>query len=103
MSSRSSCCTKRQQTKAVSAFAVQALRPLFVPLYTKWFEAFRTGKKTVEHRTYGPGWNERTCPVGRAVTLSHGYGKYARLSARITKFRHVGTEAHIHLSVDLPA
>jgi hypothetical protein len=56
--------------------------PLFVPLRTEWFRQFESGDKTVEYRAYGPRWNERTCFVGRKVTLSHGYsGK--RLSAEV--------------------
>lgn len=95
--------TERQQKKAVAAFTAQAIAemvPLFVPLYTRFYEAFATGKKTIEYRSYGPGWNERTCLVGRRVTLSKGYGKCSRLSAVITKFEKVGPEARIHLDVD---
>lgn len=48
-------------------------RPLFIPLKTEHFRAFERGEKTVEYRRYGRGWNERTCMLGRPVTLSHGY------------------------------
>lgn len=95
--------TKRRGKKAVDAFTAQSLCPLFIPLYTRFYEQFVAGTKKIEYRTYGPGWNERTCLVGRRVTLSKGYGKYARLSAVITRFQHVGAEARIHLAVDLPA
>lgn len=57
-------------------------RPLFVPLRTAEFEAFERGAKTVEFRRLGPQYNERTCPPGRAVTLSLGYSG-RRLSATI--------------------
>ena len=60
--------------------------PLFIPLKTAYYEAFADGSKTVEYRRYGRGWNERTCPVGRPVVLSKGYGKANRLRGRITRF-----------------
>lgn len=75
------------------------LNPLFVPLYMRYWRAFRDGNKTTEFRTYGPRWNERTCLVGRRVTLSAGYGKKHRIFARVAGFEHVGTEARIHLDV----
>lgn len=59
-------------------------KPLFIPLKTEYFEAFRLGTKTVELRRYGPMWNERTCTPGRAVTLSHGYSG-ARLPAVVVR------------------
>lgn len=59
---------------------------LFVPLKTEYYEAFRDGSKTVEYRKYGPGWNERTCRVGRLVVLSKGYGKAHRMNGVITGF-----------------
>lgn len=49
--------------------------PVFIPLKTEYYEAFCDGSKTVEYRQYGPRWNERTCQVGRRVTISKGYGK----------------------------
>lgn len=48
-------------------------KPLFVPLKREHFEAFERGDKTEEYRVYGPRWNENTCRIGRAVTLSLGY------------------------------
>jgi len=78
------------------------MKPLFVPLYTRWFEAFANGSKTIEYRNYGPRWNERTCVPGRAVVLSKGYGKYARLNATIVRFGRTGNTAEIHLKVELP-
>lgn len=62
------------------------MKPLFIPLKGKYFDAFACGTKTTEYRVYGPRWNERTCPVGRDVVLSRGYGKYHRLTGRITGF-----------------
>lgn len=59
---------------------------LFIPLKTAYFEDFASGKKTIEYRPYGARWNERTCPVGRKVTLSHGYGKARRLTGTVTAF-----------------
>jgi hypothetical protein len=58
-------------------------KPLFVPLKTEYFRQFESGIKKKEYRRYGPGWNERTCRIGRAVTLSHGYSG-ARLKGTIT-------------------
>lgn len=62
-------------------------KPLFVPLKTEPFEAFADGSKTDELRRYGPRWNENTCRVGRAVLLSHGYGKRRRMVGRIRAFK----------------
>ncbi len=59
---------------------------LFIPLKAEFFDAFASGAKTDELRRFGPRWNERTCIVGRAVTLSRGYGKAQRLSGRIWRF-----------------
>lgn len=49
------------------------MKPLFIPLKTRWFHAFVEGRKTVEYRAYGPRWHEATCVVGRGVIISHGY------------------------------
>ncbi len=62
------------------------MKPLFIPLKTKWFEQFVSGEKRSELRLYGPRWNESTCSIGRAVVLSKGYGKGARLNGRIREF-----------------
>lgn len=62
------------------------LPPLFVPLKTLFFDAFAARTKDTEFRPYGPRWNEKTCPVGRLVTLSHGYGKKRRLSGVVVDF-----------------
>jgi hypothetical protein len=59
---------------------------LFIPLKTEHFEAFKSGSKECEYRPYGPRWNERTCPVGREVVLSKGYGKRERLRGRVAWF-----------------
>lgn len=61
-------------------------RPLFIPLNREYFEAFERGEKTTEYRVYGPRWNERTCTIGRRVTLSLGYGKQRRLTGRVARF-----------------
>ena len=80
------------------------LPPLFVPLKMKYWLAFRDGTKTTEHRTYGRRWNEHVCVIGRAVTLSGGYGRKHRLQARIVGFAHVEHEARISLQLEpLPA
>lgn len=61
-------------------------RPLFIPLRTEYFEAFRDRTKHFEYRPYGARWNERTCTIGRRVTISKGYGKQHRLHGRIAFF-----------------
>jgi hypothetical protein len=61
-------------------------KPLFVPLKSEYFNAFRDGSKTTEYRPYGPRWNERTCLVGRSVVLSRGYGKRDRLRGVVSGF-----------------
>lgn len=61
-------------------------KPLFVPLMTEHYTAFADGSKTVEFRRYGPRWNEKTCPIGRAVTLSKGYGRQHRLPGEVVHF-----------------
>lgn len=65
------------------------VRPLFVPLITKYYEEFENGTKTKEYRKYGPRWNERTCFVGRPAVLSKGYGKANRLQSCVRNFRKV--------------
>lgn len=62
------------------------MTPLFIPLKTEFYEAFERGDKRSELRLYGPRWNEKTCPPGRLVTLSKGYGKKHRLRGVITAF-----------------
>jgi hypothetical protein len=61
-------------------------KALFIPLMREPFEWFEQGSKRVEMRQYGPRWNERTCRIGRRVTLSLGYGKRRRLGGVITSF-----------------
>ena len=63
------------------------MKPLFIPLKTKHYEAFAGGNKTEELRLYGPRWNENTCKVGRQATLSKGYGKQSRLTGKIWRFK----------------
>jgi hypothetical protein len=62
-------------------------KPLFIPLRTVWFEQFECGAKNTEYRQYGKMWNERTCRIGRAVTLSHGYGIARRITKQVVGFR----------------
>lgn len=61
--------------------------PLFVPLKREYFAAFARGEKTHEYRKLGARWNARTCPPGRPVCLSLGYGKGHRLAGVIKSFR----------------
>lgn len=58
--------------------------PLFVPLKTDPYNAFKQGFKTHEIRLNGIRWNRNTCSVGRPVILSKGYGKHDRLYGVIT-------------------
>lgn len=60
------------------------LPPLFIPLKAQYFDQFESGEKDAEFRAHGPRWNSGTCPAGRLVTLSRGYGKVKRLSAKIS-------------------
>lgn len=60
---------------------------LFIPLKAQYYDAFAEGRKTDEFRLYGPRWNERTCHLGRPVTLSRGYGKKNRLYGHVAGFR----------------
>ncbi len=62
-------------------------KPLFIPLKREFFEAFEAGTKTEEFRQHGARWNERTCSIGRAVTLSLGYGRQRRIHGIVTGFR----------------
>jgi hypothetical protein len=63
------------------------MKPLFIPLKSEYYEAFKDGSKTEELRQYGPRWNHDTCVVGRDVILSKGYGKQNRMKGRIWRFR----------------
>ena len=63
------------------------MKPLFIPLKKHFYFAFWTGAKTTEYRLYSPRWCERTCFIGRPVTLSLGYGKSHRLPGVITDFK----------------
>lgn len=62
-------------------------KPLFIPLKAEYFNAFESGEKREELRLYGQRWNERTCRVGRAITLSYGYGKSRRMHGKIWAFK----------------
>lgn len=63
------------------------MKPLFIPLMTKHFNAFKDGSKPTEYRLYGPRWNEKNCYPGRLATLSKGYGKKHRLSGIVRDFQ----------------
>lgn len=62
------------------------MNPLFIPLKSEFFEAFCDGSKDTEFRLYGPRWNERTCPLGRPVTISKGYGVKHRRTGLVIGF-----------------
>lgn len=61
-------------------------KPLFIPLNTEFWAAFRRGEKFDELRLYGPRWNEKTCRIGRKAILSKGYGKQHRIPAVVAEF-----------------
>jgi tetrahydromethanopterin S-methyltransferase subunit F len=65
------------------------MKPLFVPLMTEHYEAVKAGTKRIEYRLYGKRWNDRTCLVGRRITLSKGYGKGNRINGFIVGFNAV--------------
>lgn len=62
------------------------MKPLFIPLKTEFFEAFKNRTKRFEYRLYGPRWNEATCYLNRPLTLSKGYGKRERISGKVLSF-----------------
>lgn len=71
------------------------MKPLFIPLRTRWFLEFEAGTKDTEYRAYGPRWNEKTCPIGRPAVLAHGYG-HPRLNRTVSGFEKV--PAHLATS-----
>lgn len=68
------------------------VKPLFIPLKTEYFNAFKEGTKKYELRV-GAKWGHKHCKVGRAVTLSKGYGKHERLNGVITSFESVNVDS----------
>lgn len=63
------------------------MKPLFIPLKAEYYDKFASGWKGEELRKYGRRWNEKTCPVGRYVILSRGYGKSSRMTGTIASFK----------------
>ena len=80
---------KRKLRKLTQAEKSLVLKPLFIPLMTRYFEQFQSGVKKHEYRLYGPRWNEDVCVIGRHVILSKGYGKQNRLRGRIISFERI--------------
>ncbi len=70
------------------------VKPLFIPLRTEFFNAFKSGEKDTEYRLAGGRWNTRTCPAGRAVTLSKGYGRHGRFRGVILAFEESWEPCH---------
>lgn len=68
------------------------MKPLFIPLQTRWFREFEAGRKSVEYRAYGPRWHEGTCIIGRPATISCGYNG-SRIAARVQAFRRIPIHA----------
>jgi hypothetical protein len=77
----------RRDCSCTEGETVSATNPLFIPLNSEHYEAFKAGWKHTEYRLYGARWNERSCVVGRGVTLSKGYGKKDRLTGKVSFFR----------------
>lgn len=69
------------------------VKPLFIPLTRRWFEAFARGDKTEEFRPEHPRWAEKHCWPGRPVVLSMGYGRQRRVLGRVTHWRRCGPDA----------
>jgi hypothetical protein len=65
------------------------MKPLFIPLCSRYYDLFVSGDKSHELRRYGPRWNEKVCAIGRPVTLSRGYGTKDRMSGVIVSFAKV--------------
>ena len=61
-------------------------RPLHIILRHRFFDAFASGKKTLEWRRLGGRWNADTCRPGRRVVLMRGYATTGRLQGTITAF-----------------
>lgn len=59
------------------------MKPLFIPLKTEYFNAFKDGTKDTEYRIYGDRWNFDTCVIGRPVIISKGYGTNERINGII--------------------
>ena len=62
------------------------LKPYFCPLFKEYYLKFESGEQDCEikpnnHR----GWNTKNIYPGREITLSNGYGKYNRMTKKITK------------------
>lgn len=53
-------------------------KPLFIPLKTKYYEAFCDGTKSIEYRRPKDNFHPKKCLPGRQVTISKGYGKQHR-------------------------
>lgn len=62
------------------------MKPLFIPLKGEFYDAFCDGSKDTEYRLYGPRWNEKTCPTGRQVVISRGYGISHRRTGLVIGF-----------------
>lgn len=59
---------------------------LFIPLNKEHYEAFERGEKSEEYRHPCGRFNEKTCPNGRSVTLSCGYGPARRMHGYVESF-----------------
>lgn len=71
----------------MTSVAALDMKPLFIALKGEFYDDFINENKDTEYRIYGPRWNERTCPVGRRVVISRGYGKRYRSAGTIIGFK----------------
>jgi hypothetical protein len=58
----------------------------FRPAQDQVLRGAKRDDKHSEHRLCRPRWNEKTCPPGRPILLSKGYGKQHSLQGVITEF-----------------
>lgn len=69
------------------SLSARPVKPLWLVLKHEYFDQFEQGVKTLEYRRRSDRFNAQTCPIGRNVVLSRGYGG-RRLTGRITGFHY---------------
>jgi len=63
---------------------VSAVKPLFIPVFKKYFLKFKNGEQDCEIRPNNHrGWNCKNVYPLRLITLSSGYGKHDRVTLEI--------------------
>jgi len=61
--------------------------PLFLPLKTEFFNAFKDGTKTHEYRRHGRQFTKKNWFPGRRVNLRRGYSTNDNLYGTVTSFK----------------